>query len=155
MHAIDLEIRNPSQEILKTERTLTDHKISNNMQSIISHCTQFNAKPIGPIHACVNSQRIKDSLPLSFMNVYIVDNNTDSDTLQKLCEQHNEPIPDRIVYPFSEKHYADLEKDPKADIGIIESLKAENPIIANVLVDHLNIHVMGMHSCKHFNLLCS
>ena len=66
--------------------------------------------------------------------------------LQKLFEQHDEPIPDHVVYPFSEKHY-DLEKDPKADIGIIESLKEENTIIANVLVDHLNIHVMGMHSC--------
>lgn len=122
------------------------------MQSIINHCTQFIEKPIGPIHSCVNDERIKDCLPLSILNTYIVDNNTDCDLLRKLCEQHNEPIPDRIAYPFSQKLYDDLEKDPKADIGMIESLKQEKPTIANVLVDHLNIHIMGMHSCKQFEL---
>ena len=122
------------------------------MQSIIDHCTKFNTKPIGPIHSCVNDKRIKDCLPFSFLNTYIVDNNTDCDLLRKLCEQHNEPIPDCIVYPFSQKLYDDLEKDPKADIGMIECLKQENPIIANVLVDHLNIHIMGMHLCKQFGL---
>ena len=121
MQYVDLDFGN--KEILKEESTLTNHlqpadvKISNDMQSIISQCTQFNAKPIGPIHACVNNQRIKDSLPLSFLNVYIFDSNTDADVFQKLCEQHNEPIPELIVYPFSEKHYDDLEKDPKADIA--------------------------------------
>ena len=116
MLAIDLEIGN--QEILKEESTLFDQLQPDvKIRSIISHCTQFNVKPIGPIHGCVNNQRIKDSLPLSFLNVYIVDNNTDCDVLQKLCEQHNEPIPDCIVYPFSEKRYDDLEKDPKLTLA--------------------------------------
>ena len=120
------------------------------MQSIISHSTQFSAKPIGPIHSCISDKRIKASLPSSFLNAYIVDNCADYDSLKKSCEQHNELVPDHIVYPFSQKLYDDLEKDPKANIGMIESLKHEDPIIANVLVDHFNLHVMGMHSCKQF-----
>ena len=138
---------------ISTEATSDDQadvKISEQMQSIIGCSTQFSAKPIGPIHACINDRQIKASLPSSFLNTYIVDNNADCDSLKKLCEQHNEPVPDRIVYPFSQKLYDDLEKDPKADIGMIESLKQENPTIANVLVDYLNLHVMDMHSRKQF-----
>ena len=84
----------------------------------------------------------------SFLNVFIVDNLNDSELLKKLCEQHNEPIPDHIVYSFSQQLYDDLDKNPKADIGMIESLKGENATIANVLIDHLNIHTVGMCSCK-------
>ena len=103
---------------ISTEATFDDQadgKISEQMQSIIGCSTQFSAKPIGPIHACINDRQIKASLPSSFLNTYIVDNNADYDLLKKLCEQRNWPVPDCIVYPFSPKLYDDLEKDPRAD----------------------------------------
>ena len=110
----------------------------------------LRTKPIGPIYACVKNKNIKDSLPSYFLNTYIVDSLTDSQLLKTLCEQHNEPVPDHIIYSFSEKPYDNLDKDPKADKGIIARLKEKNPTVANVLADHLNIHIMGIHSGKHF-----
>lgn len=83
--------------------------------------------------------------------IYIVDNSTDSELFKKLCQQHNEAVPDRIVYSFSEKRYDGLDKDPRADLGIIVTLNEENPTVANVLVDHLHIHIMDMHLGKHFD----
>ena len=74
----------------------------------------------------------------------------DCELLKTLCQQHNEPVSDRIVYSFLEKHYDDLDKDSKADQGIIATLKEQNSTVANVLVDHLNIHIMSIHLGKHF-----
>ena len=115
------------------------------MGNIINHCSQFIAKPIGPIHACIKDKYLKEFLPLDFLNSYIVDNSTDAELLKELCLQHNEIVPDRIVYSFSEKRYNDLSKDPKANLSMIATLNEENPIIANILVDHLNIHILGVH----------
>ena len=89
-------------------------------------------------------------MPSNFCNSYIVDNSTDYELFKKLCQQHNETVPDHIVYSFSEKRYNDLEKDPKADKAIIATLNEENPTIANVLVDHMDIHIMGINLGKHF-----
>ena len=88
---------------------------------------------------------MKERLPSDFLKSYIVDNSTDCELLTNLCQKHNQNVPNCIVYPFSEKRYDDLDKDPKADLGIIATLNEENPTIANVLVDHLNIHIMGVH----------
>ena len=115
------------------------------MEIIINHCSQFIAKPIGPLYACIKDKNIKDCLPSDFLNSYIVDNSTDCGLFKNLCQQHDQTVPDRIVYSFLEKRYNGLDKDPKADIGIIATLNEENPTIANVLVDHLNIHIMGVH----------
>ena len=120
------------------------------MQSIIERCSQFIRKPMGPIYACIKDQHIKDRLPSDFRNSYIVDNNTDSELLKKLCEKHNETVPNRITYSFLEKRYNDLDKDPKADKGIIMTLNEENPTVANVMVDYLDIHIMGILLGKHF-----
>ena len=142
-----------SVNILKEEPNSTSLvKISKKMQSIINHCSYFTAKPIGPIYASVKDKHIKDHLPSDFLNTYIVDSSTDSELLKTSYQQHNEPVPDRIVYSFSEKRCDDLDKDPKADKGIKATLKEENPTTANVLVNHLNIHIMGIHLGKYFEL---
>ena len=41
----------------KEEATGTDAKISKQTQSIISHCTQFSAKPIGPVHVASMTEK--------------------------------------------------------------------------------------------------
>ena len=140
-----------SVNILKQQPNSTNLvKISKRMQSIINHCSHFTAKPIGPIYACVKDKHIKNRLPSDFLNTYIVDCLNDSELLETLCQQHNKPVPNRIIYSFSEKRYDNLDKDPKADRGIIATLKEEDPTVSNVLVDHLNIHIMDTHLGKHF-----
>ena len=115
------------------------------MESIINHCSQFIVKPIGPIYACIKDRNIKDRLPSHIPNSYIVDFISDCELFKKLCQQHNQTVPDHIVYSFSEKSYDDLDKHPKADLGIIVTLNEEDPTIANVLCDHLNnIYIMGV-----------
>ena len=96
------------------------------MESIINHCSQFIVKPIGPIYACNKDRNIKDRLPSHFHNSYIVEFISDCELFKKLCQQHNDD---------------DLDKHPKADLGIIVTLNEEDPTIANILCDHLNIYI--------------
>ena len=136
-----------SVNVLKEQSNSTN--LSKRMQSVINHCSHFTAKPIGPIYACIKDKHIKNHLPSDFLNTYIVDCLNDSELLKTLCQQNNEPVPNRIVYSFSEKRYDNLDEDPKADRRIIATLKEEDPTVSNVLVDHLNIHIMGTHLGKH------
>ena len=140
---------NGREEKVSVKLTEEPNSLSKKMQSIIDHCSHFTAKPLGPIYACVKDEHIRDHLPSDFLDTYIVNCPTDSELLKTLCQQHNEPVPDRIVYSFLEKHYDDLEKVPKADKGMIAALKEENPTVANVLVDYLNIHIIGVQMGKY------
>ena len=122
----------------------TPIEVTNEMQEVINNHSGFSAKPLGPIHKCINEQ-LQHYLPPSFLQYYILSNSQDSSELGKLFSLHKEHPPNVIVYPFvCNEMYQDVFDDPDSGSAAITLLQKENPVIANVLIDYFEIHKISM-----------
>ena len=115
------------------------------MQQIVSNYPHFLAKPLGPMHKCINKE-FHDYLPQSFLHYYILSNYEDASEMTKLFTLHNEHPAGVIVYPHhTSEIYADVLEDPQSSYAAIRMLQQENPVIANVLIDHFEAHKISMY----------
>ena len=114
--------------------------VSEKMQSLIKENPEFSVSPIGPIADYINSGCFHRLISPSFANSFIVNSDQDVPIMRKLFDANDEPHPCIIVYPHQTKMYQDVSKDKKANAKAIAALKLENPIVANLLIDHFAAH---------------
>lgn len=114
-------------------------KLSKKMQKIIDNSQDFTAKPIGPLYKHL-SENFTLMLPSAFLHCYIVANYEDSEMMAQLCREYKEKAPERIIRDYHTTIYEDVLNDLSADSGVVDLLKKENPIVANVLIDYFEIH---------------
>ena len=117
----------------------TPIEVTQGIQEIVNSHSGFSAKPLGPMHKCINKE-LQNYLPPSFLHYYILTNTQDASELSKLFILHKEHPPNVIVYPFTSEMYQDVLKDPDSGYPTISLLQKENPMIANVLIDYFEMH---------------
>ena len=79
-------------------------------------------------------------LPSAFLHCYIIANYEDSEMMAQLCQEYNEKVPERIIRGYHTTIYEDVLNDLSADSDVLDLLKKENLIVANVLIDYFEIH---------------
>lgn len=120
--------------------------ISEDVKKQIASSSSFSATPIGPVKEHVVAKEFHNLMPPAFASSYIVNTCEDAAHLRRLLDEFYQPQPSILVYPHSTQRYNDLPIPNKA---IVEALSKENPVIANLLVDHFNRHFSYMHGMKY------
>ena len=118
--------------------------ISEDVKKQIASNTSFSAKPIGPISEHVIAEEFHCLMPTAFASSYVVNTNDDAARLRKLLCDYSQPQPSILVYPYSTQRYQDLPING----SIAEALNNENPLIANLLVDHFGHRFSHIHGKK-------
>ena len=129
--------------------------VSEKMQCLIKNKQNFSVTPIGPIGDHIISGFFHQIISPSFASSYVANCNQDALLLRELFTVNKEPQPNIIVYPHQTEMYKDVKKDKKANDKTIEALKLENPTIANLLIDHFNVHTECKYTCMHCSLAIS
>ena len=119
--------------------------ISEDVKKQIASSSSFSATPIGAVKEHVVAEEFHNLMPLDFASSYIVNTCEDAAHLRKLLDEFNQPQPSILVYSYSTQRYNDLPMPNKA---IVKALSKENPVIANLLVDHFGHHFSYMHGMK-------
>ena len=117
----------------------TPIEVTQEMQEIVDSHSGFSAKPLGPMHKCINKE-LQNHLPPSFLHYYILTNTQDASELAKLFNLHKEHPPNVIVYPYTSEMYQDVLECPDSGYAAISLLQKEIPVIANVLIDYFEMH---------------
>ena len=113
--------------------------VSEEMKELIKGSEVFSFPPIGP----VGDHRI----PPSFLQSYVVNSNEDATQFHQLFVANKEDPPSVIVYPFKNQiHYDDVKMDPQ----MIKALQSENPIIANLIIDHFEDDLKGFNHIDNY-----
>lgn len=107
--------------------------VSEEMKELIKDSEAFSFPPIGPVGDCINSTVFQHQIPPSFLQSYIVNSNEDARRFHQLFVQNKEYPLTILVYPFKQKVLYD---DVKMDAQMLEMLQSENPVIANLIIDH-------------------
>ena len=102
----------------------------------------FSFPPIGPVGDFINSTVFQHQIPLSFLQSYIVNSNEDARWFHQLFVQNKEYPPTVLVYLFKHKVLYD---DVKMDAQMLEMLQSENPVIANLIIDHFGDNLKGFN----------
>lgn len=113
--------------------------LSEKLQQTIRAHPDFSVAPIGPIGNCTVSDQLRREIPESVASSYIVNSPADVAVFRKLISSYNEPHPTVICYSFTDAMYSDVCSGDNFS-EIMETLRLENPIIANVLIDHVGMH---------------
>lgn len=114
--------------------------VSEEMKELIKCSKAFSLPPIGPVGDHINSEVFQRSLPASFLHSYLVNSFEDANQFYQLFVVNKEPPPTVVVYPFKHQlHYDDV----KMNVQMLEALQSENPIIANLIIDHFEDHLKG------------
>ena len=105
---------------------------------------------MGPIGNCTVSDQLCREIPESLAASYIVNSPADVTVFRKLVSTYNEPQPTIIFYSFPNAMYNNVCNGDNStlDSEIMETLKLENPVIANVLIDYVGIHKLFPSKCK-------
>ena len=118
--------------------------VSEKMQHVISeNDNMFEHKPIGPLYNFI-PQQLQSFLPPAFLHSYVVVTHQDKSALDELFNQHQEPYPVVITFPYCDKIYSDVIDDPKSASTTVKILQGMNPILANVLIDYYEVHTWSM-----------
>ena len=112
------------------------------MVELIKSSENFSLPPIGPVGDHINSTNLQHLIPTSFLQSYIVNSVQDARLLHQLFLDNKHLPPTVMVYPFD--HQTHYNEDVQLNKQMLETLQAENPIIANLLVDHFEDHLKGM-----------
>ena len=116
--------------------------VSDEMNELIKSCKTFSYIPIGPIGDCIKSSTFRHRIPPSFLQSYILNSGEDVEEFYRLFIENNEKPPTIVVYPFKEEViYSDVKMDPQ----MLSALKSENPIIANLIIDHFESDLKGLY----------
>ena len=90
----------------------------------------------------ISSTNLQHLIPASFLQSYIVNSVQDARLLHQLFVDNKHIPPTVMIYPFdNQTHYDDV----KLNKQMLEALQAENPIIANLIVDHFEDRLKGMY----------
>lgn len=112
------------------------------MIELIKSNENFSLPPIGPVGDHISSTNLQHLIPASFLQLYIVNSVQDARLLHQLFVDNKHLPPTVMVYPFDHQtHYDDVQLDKQ----MLEALQAENPIIANLIVDHFEDRLKGMY----------
>ena len=119
--------------------------VSDKMKKLIEGSKTFSYPPIGPVGDCINSSIFQQRIPSSFLQSYIVNSSEDAKQFHELFVENNEKPPTVVVYPFNHKVlYGDVKMDPQ----MLYALESENPVIANLIIDHFEGDLKGFYQHK-------
>ena len=104
------------------------------MVELIKTSENFSLPPIGPVGDHISSTNLQHLIPASFLQSYIVNSVQDARLLNQLFVDNKQIPPTVMIYPFDNQTHKQM----------LEALQAENPIIANLIVDHFEDRLKGM-----------
>lgn len=111
------------------------------MIELIKSNENFSLPLIGPVGDHISSTNLQHFILASFLQLYIVNSVQDARLLHQLFVDNKHHPPTVMVYPFDHQtHYDDVQLKQ-----MLEALQAENPIIANLIVDHFEDRLKGMY----------
>ena len=116
------------------------------MVELIKSTESFTLPPIGPVGDHISSTNLRCLIPASFLQSYVVNSVQDAKLLYQLFVDNKHLPPTVMIYPFD--HQTHYDDDVQMNKQMLEALQAENPIIANLIVDHFEDHLKGMYTIK-------
>lgn len=115
--------------------------VSEEMKELIKDSEAFSFPPIGPVGDYINSTYFQREIPPSFLQSYIVNSYKDAKQFHQLFVENKKHPPTVLVYPCEHKVLYD---DVKMDAQILDMLQSENPVIANLIIDHFGDDLKGL-----------